>query len=161
MTETPMRHSILLAQGTMSGSTEVRHVIADIQSLPFTPPHDSFLYRFSSNNVTVYHSQSVVYSVFGIHPIPFLLPIARLSTQELLVLPALPLLPVAGPARMESAPYWLRLDCFGSCPSDGKRSLSALHVLALEVALQMGSTPHLLRPQHSNNLLPRWGALPI
>jgi hypothetical protein len=125
MTETPMRHSILLAQGTLSGSTEVRHVIADIQSLPFTPPHDSFLYRFSSNNVTVYHSQSVVYSMFGIHPIPFLLPIARLSAQELLVLPALPLLPVAGPTRMESAPYWLHLDCFGSCPSDGERSLSA------------------------------------
>jgi hypothetical protein len=144
MTETPMRHSILLAQGTLSGSTEVRHVIADIQSLPFTHPHDSFLYRFSSNNVTVYHSQSVVYSVFGIHPIPFLLPIARLSAQELLVLPALPLLPVAGPARMESAPYWLRLDCFGSCPSNGERSLSASPLLALEAALQMGSAPYRL-----------------
>jgi hypothetical protein len=144
MTETPMRHNILLPQGTLSGSNEVRHTIADIQSLPFTPPHDSSLSRFSSNNVTVFHCQSVVYSVFGIHPIPFLLPIARLSVQELLVLPALPLLPAAGPPHMESAPYWLRLDCFGSCPSDGEHSLSALPLLALEAALQMGSAPYRL-----------------
>jgi hypothetical protein len=79
MTETPMRHSILLPQGTLLGSIGVRHAIADIQSLPFTPPHDSFMSRFSSNNVIVFHYQSVVYSVFGIHPIPFLLPIVRLS----------------------------------------------------------------------------------
>jgi hypothetical protein len=144
MTETPMRHNILLPQDTLSGNTEVRHVIADIQSLPFTPPHDSFMCRFSSNNVTVFHCQSVLYSVFGIHPIPFLLPIVRLSAQELLVFLALPLLPVAGPLRMESAPYWLRLDCFGSCPSDGERSLSASPLLALEAALQMGSASYRL-----------------
>jgi hypothetical protein len=144
MTEIPMRHSILLPHDTLSGNTEVRHVIADIQSLPFTPPHDSFMCRFSSNNVTVFHCQSVLYSVFGIHPIPFLLPIVRLSAQELLVFLALPLLPVAGPLRMESAPYWLRLDCFGSCPSDGERSLSASPLLALEAALQMGSAPYRL-----------------
>jgi hypothetical protein len=78
MTETPMRHNRLLPQDTLLGNTEVRHVIADIQSLPFTPPHDSFLCRFSSNNVTVFHCQSVLYSMFGIHQIPFLLPIARL-----------------------------------------------------------------------------------
>jgi hypothetical protein len=144
MTETPTHHSILLPQDTLSDNTEVRHVIADIQSLPFTPPHDSFLCRFSSNNITVFHCQSVLYSVFGIHPIPFFLPIARLLAQELLVLPALPLLPVAGPPRMESAPYWLRLDCFGSCPSDGERSLSASPLLALEAALQMGSAPYRL-----------------
>jgi hypothetical protein len=105
--------------------------------------------------------EKVVYSVFGIHPIPFLLPIARLSVQELLVLPALPLLLAAGPLRMESAPYWLRLDCFGSCPSDGECSLSASPLLALEAALQTGSAPYRLCMYKPWKLLFKWGALPI
>jgi hypothetical protein len=79
MTKNPMRHNILVPQDTLSGSTEIRHAIADIQFLPFTPPHDSFMSGFSSNNVIVFQYQSVVYSMFGIHPIPFLFPIARLS----------------------------------------------------------------------------------
>jgi hypothetical protein len=126
MTETPMHHNILLPQGTLLGSTEDRHAIADIQSLPFIPPHDSFLSRFSTNNVIVFHCQAVVYSMFGIYPIPFFFSIARLTVQELLLLSALPLLPMAAPPRMESTPYWLCLYWFGSCPSNGERSLSAL-----------------------------------
>ena len=144
MTRTPMHHSILLPQGTLSSSTKVRHAITDIQSFSFTPLYDSFLSRFSSNNIIVFHCQLVVYSISSIHPIPFLLPIAKLSAQELLVFLALPLLPTACPPRMESALYWLRLDCFGSCPSDGECSLSASILLALEAALQMGSTSYQL-----------------
>jgi hypothetical protein len=59
---------------------------------------------------------------------------------------------------MESAPYRLAFISLGSCPSDGERSLSALHVLALEVALQMGSTPH--PPTAFKQPAPQMGSAP-